>query len=158
MRNIYERPLMRVEMFVANNAVSTCTVEGGVNYTFDCMVGPNTDPGYVINDTIASGCNTKIGYAPGYSVARDYSSGGSHSNNNSGRATWTTVRENRNSYLQVTYSGAEGLLYTDGNSTTDSQVWSVNKEGGYVQHSSNSGEMHHMIAPVVDSRSINASW
>lgn len=151
-KNMYERPLMRIEMFVANNAVSTCTVEGGINYKFDCMYGPNVDTGYVINDTIASGCNTKIGYAAGYSTARDYSSRGNHSNNNSGRATWTKEK----SYLQVTYSGTEGLLYTDGSATTDSSVWSV--EDGYVKHSSNKGGMHHMVAPVVDSRSVNASW
>lgn len=153
MKSVYERPLMRMEMFVANNAVSTCTVEGGIDYTFDCMFGPNVDIGRnVINDTIASGCSTKIGYAAGVATARDYSSGGRHSDNNPSRATWTSG----GGYLQVSYSGAEGLLYTDGNTSTDSRVWSV--EGGYVQHSSNRGGTHHMVAPVVDSRSINASW
>lgn len=156
MKREYESPMMYVEEFVANAAVSTCTVEGGINYTFDCMKGPNVDTGTVINDTIATGCNRQIGYASGTTVARDYSSGGRHSNNNPGRATWTTGGSWGNSYLQVSYSGAEGILYTDGNATTDSKVWSV--EAGYVKHSSSSGGTHHMVAPVVDSRTINASW
>lgn len=158
MKSVYERPLMHVEMFVANNAVSTCTVEGGIDYTFDCMMGPDVDTGTVIADAIASGCRNKIGYAQGKSTARDYSSRGSHSNNNSSRATWSQVNGGRgqSGYLEVTYSGAEGILYTDGNANTDSQVWSV--EDSYVKHSTNEGGMHHMVAPVVDARSVNASW
>lgn len=152
MKKEYTMPVMYLEQFVANTAVSTCTVEGGINYTFDCMMGPNVDLDVVINDTIATGCNRKIGYAPGIDTARDYSSRGSHSNNNPSRATWTKY----NNYLQVTYSGAEGLLYTDGSANTDSKVWSV--ESGYVKHSTSPGGMHHMVAPVVDSRTINASW
>lgn len=156
MKSVYERPLMRVEMFVANNAVSTCTVEGGINYTFDCMKGPNTDPGYVISsqmDNVSANCSLNIGYAPGINTARDYCNSGRHSNNNRNRATWT----NGNGYLQVTYSGAEGILYTDGDPDTDSQVWSV-VEGSHVEHSKNDGGQHHMVAPVVDTRSVNASW
>ena len=158
MKAVYERPLMRVEMFTANQAVSTCTTQGGIDYTLDCMVGPKVDSARIINDTIASGCSTKIGYASGISTARDYSSGGRHSDNNSSRATWTEVK-GENGYLQVVYSGAEGLLYTDGNASTDSKVWKTDKiSDGYVYHTASDGGMHHMVAPVVDSRTINASW
>lgn len=154
-KNVYEKPLMRVEMFVANNnvAASSCTVVGGISYTFDCMVGPNVDAENVINDTIASGCSSKIGYADGLDTARDYSSRGSrHSDNNPTRANWSKG----NGYLQVTYSGAEGILYTDGSTQTDSQVWSV--EDSYVKHNGNSGGMHHMVAPVVDASTVSSSW
>lgn len=154
MRNIYERPLMRVEMFVANNAVSTCTVEGGFEYPFDCMFGTEIDKKQVVNDIIASGCGTNIGYAQGYDTARDYAYGFGHSNNNPSRATWTYSSDR--SYLQVTYSGAKGLLYTDGDANIDKQVWS--QESGYVKHSKAGGGTHHMVAPVVDTASINASW
>lgn len=152
MKRKFERPVMSIELFVANQAVSACTVEGGIDYKFDCMFGPEVDTGNVINDAIASGCNRQIGYADGISTARDYSSGGNHSDNNSSRATWTRG----SGYLQVTYSGAEGILYTDGSARTDEQVWSV--ESGYVKHSSSRGGTHHMVAPVVDSTTINASW
>lgn len=155
LKKAYVRPVMGVELFMANAAVSTCTVEGGISYNFDCMYGPNVDTATVINDTIATGCNTKIGYADGISTARDYSSRGSHSNNNPDRATWSG--DGRGSaYLEVTYSGAEGILYTDGSSNTDATVWSI--EDGYVKHSRDRGGTHHMVAPVVDSRSVNASW
>lgn len=154
MKKEYTMPVMYVEQFVANTAVSTCTVEGGIEYPFDCMYGTEIDTRNVINDTIASGCSTKIGYAQGINTARDYAYGFGHSNNNPDRATWTYASDR--SYLQVTYSGAEGILYTDGNANTDSQVWSV--ESGYVKHSTNRGGTHHMVAPVVDSRTVNASW
>lgn len=154
MKGKYSRPVLYVENFAANQAVSTCTVEGGIEYTFDCMRGPDIDTGRVIADAIASGCNTKIGYASGISTARDYYNSNSHSNNNSSRATWT----NGSGYLQVTYSGAQGILYTDsdGWGNFSSQEWS--QADGYVMHSRNQGGMHHMVAPVVDSRSVNASW
>lgn len=157
MRKNYEQPMMFVEEFMTNSAVSTCTVEGGIAYDFDCMFGPNVDTEYVIADAVASGCTNKIGYASGISVARDYSSGGRHSNNNSSRATWEKERDSNGSYLQVSYTGAEGIIYTDYcNATKDAEVWSV--ESDYVKHSSKSGGMHHMVAPVIDSRSVNASW
>ena len=65
-----------------------------------------------------------IGYAGGILTARDYSSRGSHSNNNSSIATWTPVRGDWNNpgYLQVTYSGGQGLLFTDGKASTDASV------------------------------------
>lgn len=154
MKSVYERPLMHVEMFVANNAVSTCTVEGGIDYTFDCMRGPTTETKNVISSQIvgvSATCSLNIGYASGIYTARDYYNSKQHSNNNS-RATWS----NGNGYLQVSYSGAEGILYTDGDANTDGRVWSV--EQGYVKHSANGGGTHHMVAPVVDTRYINASW
>ena len=163
MKRAYERPLMSAELFMANQAVSTCTVEGGIEWTFDCMAGPNTDTKNIISNMVPNvdaTCGLNIGYAPGVLTARDYSSYRSrHSNNNksSVTATWTNVREGwSSSYLQVTYSGGEGLLYTDGKASTDAAVWS--NEGAYVKHSSRSGGMHHMVAPVINTQSINASW
>lgn len=155
MRKGFEKPVMSVELFVANRAVSTCTVEGGISYDFDCMYGPNVDTANVISAQISgvdATCSLNIGYASGILTARDYSSKGNHSNNNPRRATWS----NGSGYLQVSYSGGEGLLYTDGNSNTDASVWSV--ESGYVKHSSNRGGMHHMVAPVINTQTINASW
>ncbi|MGN0405207.1 MAG: hypothetical protein ACI4F1_08300 [Bariatricus sp.] len=150
----FEKPVMSVELFAANQAVSTCTVEGGISYDFDCMYGPEVDTKNVISNQIpevTANCSLAIAYAGGISTARDYSSGGSHSNNSS-RASWTKERD----YLQVSYSGAQGLLYTDGDLNTDSSVWTV--EDGYVKHAKKRGGTHHMVAPVIDSRTINASW
>lgn len=174
MKRSYERPLMSVELFMANQAVSTCTVQGGIEWTFDCMYGPNTDTTNVISTQIpnvSASCSLNIGYAGGVLTARDYSSQGNHSNNNSSLATWTSSGLNNGgpggrpggrpgggsgeSYLQVTYSGGEGLLYTDGSSSYDS-LWSVGS--GIVQHSSERGGTHHMVAPVINTQSINASW
>lgn len=156
MKKGFRKPIMNVELFVANQAVSTCTVSGGIDYDFDCMYGPTVDTRNVISSSIpnvSGSCSLSIGYASGVSTARDYcKSNMNHSNNNSSRATWTST----NDYLQVTYSGVEGLLYTDGNAQTDASVWSV--QNGIVTHSKNSGGMHHMVAPVIDSRTINASW
>lgn len=156
MKQVYETPKMFVENFMANTAVSTCTVEGGISYDFDCMYGPNIDTKNVISSQIpnvTASCRLSIGYAGGIVTARDYcKSRMGHSNNNASRATWS----NGEGYLQVTYSGAEGLLYTDGNSSTDASVWSVQFD--YVKHSSDRGGTHHMVAPVIDSRTINASW
>lgn len=155
MKRVFEKPVMNVELFVANQAVSTCTVEGSIDWTFDCMYGPNTDTKNVISTQIPNveaTCGLNIQYAGGVLTARDYSSRGNHSNNNSSLAKWTKMSD----YLQVTYSGGEGLLYTDGNATTDANVWSV--QDGYVKHSSSKGGTHHMVAPVMNSQTINASW
>lgn len=163
MKRTYERPLMSVELFMANQAVSTCTVEGSIDWTFDCMYGPNTDTASVISTQIPNveaSCSVNIGYAPGILQARDYSSRGNHSNNNSSLANWKRVGGSRGSsgYLQVIYSGGEGLLYTDGDATTDASVWSIVASEGYVKHSSDRGGMHHMVAPVMNTQTINASW
>lgn len=164
MKRSYERPLVSVELFMANQAVSTCTVEGSIDWTFDCMYGPNTDTKNVISTQIpgvTASCSLNIGYAAGILTARDYSSRGSHSNNNRSLAQWNYVRGSwcSDGYLQVTYSGGEGLLYTDGDATVDS-VWSVEGSGstGYVKHSSRRGGTHHMVAPVLNTQTINASW
>ncbi|MGN0299318.1 MAG: hypothetical protein ACI4C1_09090 [Lachnospiraceae bacterium] len=172
MKKSYMMPVMKVEQFVANTAVSTCTVQGGINWTFDCMYGPEVDTANVISTQIPNvnaTCGLNIGYAGGILTARDYSSQGSHSNNNSSLATWTTSGlgnsggpggkpggGSSDSYLQVVYSGGEGLLYTDGDATTDASVWSV--QTGYVKHSSDRGGTHHMVAPVINTQTINASW
>lgn len=165
MKRSYERPLVSVELFMANQAVSTCTVEGSINWTFDCMYGPKTDTANVISNQIpgvTGSCKLNIGYAAGILTARDYSSRGNHSNNNPSLAQWNYVRGSWGSdgYLQVTYSGGEGLLYTDGSPNTDVNVWSVEGSGssGYVKHSSSRGGMHHMVAPVLNTQTINASW
>lgn len=118
---------MSVELFSANQAVSTCTVEGDIKWTFDCMYGPNVDTKNVISTQIPNveaSCSLNIGYAGGVLTARDYSSGGSHSNNNSSIASWTRFWGDRNNpgYLQVTYSGGQGLLFTDGKASTDASV------------------------------------
>lgn len=153
MKLTYERPCVTIEAYVANQAIATCTVSGGITYTFDCMYGPQVDTFNCISKSISDGCNTDIGYAEGITTARDYSSRGRHSNNNPSMATWTTG----SNYLQVTYSGkVDGLLYTDG-SIHNITCWSITTDG-IVQHSSDSGGTHHMVAPVVDSYSINASW
>lgn len=161
MKRVFEKPVMNVELFVANQAVSSCTIHGqGVEYTFDCMVGPNTDTTNVISSDIpgvTASCKVSIGYASGILTARDYSSRGSHSDNNKKLATWTTGSDGWNgNYLQVTYSGGAGLLYTDGNANTDKSVWSV--ESGYVKHSSSKGGTHHMVAPVMNPNNMDTSW
>lgn len=158
MKKGFEKPVMRVELFVENQAVSTCTVQGGISYDFDYMYGPNVDTANVISTQIPNveaSCQLAIGYAGGILTARDYSSSGSHSNNNPSRATWS----NGAGYLQVSYSGAQGLLYTDGNATTDGKVWSVvSSEGGYVKRSNQQGGIHHMVPPIINTQTINASW
>lgn len=159
MKRSYESPLMSIELFMANQAVSTCTAEGGINWTFDCMAGPNTDTTKVISTQIpgvTATCSLNIGYAAGIRTARDYAGSRNHSNNNSSLATWTNTKE----YIQVTYSGGEGILYTDGNANTDKKVWSIVGSGstGYVKHSTNDGGRHHMVAPVMNTQTINASW
>lgn len=159
MKRSYESPLMSIELFMANQAVSTCTVEGDIKWTFDCMYGPDTDTTSVISTQIPNveaSCSVNIGYAGGILTARDYSSRGNHSNNNRSLAKWDWDR--KGGYLQVTYSGGEGLLYTDGNASTDSSVWSVNSTDGYVIHSEDRGGMHHMVAPVMNTQTISASW
>lgn len=177
MKKVYERPLMSVELFVANQAVSTCTVEGGIDWTFDCMIGPTTDSATCVNVSVASGCTTQVGYAAGVQTARDYClSNNGHSDNSIGQWSDGSGGSENGSYLQVFYSGAEGILYADstgtgnsgggghgntGNTSTASNIttanWSV-VAGEYVWHSSTQGGNHHMVAPVMDSRSINASW
>lgn len=156
MKKNFERPIMNVELFAPNQAVSTCDAQGGIDYNFDCMYGPEVDTRNVISSMIegvTASCTTSIGYASGVNTAVDMSSKRNHSNNNPGRATWSL----KNGYVSVTYSGAEGLLYTDNASkTNDEDVWSV--KNGVLEHSSARGGTHHMVAPVVDSRSINASW
>lgn len=148
---------MSVELFSANQAVSTCTVEGGIEWTFDCMYGPNTDTRNVITNQlqIEGSCKSNIGYAAGYTTARDYSSKGSHSSNVS-RAQWSYNEQEK--YLQVEYFGGQGLFYADsddwGGVSTD--AWSM--ENGYVKHAKKGGLTHHMVAPVINTQTINANW
>lgn len=153
----FQKPVMNVELFVANQAVSTCTVKGGIEWTFDCMFGPNVDTANVISSQIPdvdASCSKSIGYAGGITTARDYSKDRvGHSDNNSKISSWSKG----DGYIQVSYTGAEGLLYTDNNKrVTDSNVWKV--DTGYIYHTSSRGGQHHMVAPVIDGRSINASW
>lgn len=162
MKRSYESPLMSIELFMANQAVSACTAEGGIDWTFDCMAGPNTDTTKVISTQIpgvTATCGLNIGYASGILTARDYDGSSNHSNNNRNLATWTTGKDDGkrgDSYLQVKYSGGQGILFTDGNASIDSNVWTI--EDGYVKHAKKGGGMHHMVAPVMNTQTINASW
>lgn len=65
-------------------------------------------------------------------------------------------------YLSVTYTGAQGLLYADatGRGSFTTKQWSTTEIPGVVAHSKsgNRGYAHVMIAPVLDTRSVNASW
>lgn len=160
MKRAYERPLMSVELFMANQGVaSSCTTEGGLEWKFDCMYGTDVDTlNNVVSDVLAAGCTTKVGYAGGITTARDYDIGFGHSNNNPSIAEWTNGSDNGGQYLQVTYSGAQGILYTDGdgNGNIDLSPWTV--ETVYVKHSNQGGRMHHMVSPVIDTTSVSASW
>lgn len=154
MRKKYRTPQLSVELFTANRAIAGCAVESGIDWTFDCMRGPNTDTANVISSTLtSSSCTLNIGYASGSKTARDYYNSSSHSSNAGGK--WTTGGDWRNGYVQVTYSNAAGLLYTDGNATTDASVWSV--DSGIVTHSNAEGGMHHMVAPVTETQVRNVS-
>lgn len=158
MRECYEKPMMYMEAFVPNEAVSACTVNSEFKYTFDCMRGPNVDKMTgVINNTIATGCSTQVGYASGYTKARNYNMQAGHSNNNatSVASTWITT----SLYVQVTYTGnnIDGLLYMSGDSRSVNTNHWEDKEG-YWSHTNNNDGQHVMIAPVVNVTSINASW
>lgn len=159
MKKKFERPVMNVELYAPNQAVSACSVpDGGIEYKFDCMRGPKVDTEKVISNALGiTTCKLSIGYASGSNMARDYFNSKENSDNNPGKATW--VREN--GYVQVTYSGAQGLLYTDGvdkhsNSLKNDGCWSV--ANGIVTHDSKEGGQHHMVAPVMNASTISSSW
>ena len=160
MKKVYERPVLVAEEFVANTAVAKCTVSGGINYTFDCMKGPNTDTASVIADAefVEGTCKTTMGYAAGSNTAISYGTN-SHSNNNSSIASWTTSGggkgNNSSSYVKVTYSGEiDGLLY----GTESGLVSGITVEKGIVTFASSVSGTHRQVAPVIDSYSVNASW
>lgn len=166
MKREYKSPIMYVEVFTVNSAVSTCTAQGGINWTFDCMKGPNIDRGTVVADALASGCDTKVGYAAGITTAYSFY-GKSHSDNNSSRATWgkgnyenAADKNYSGNYISVSYTGAEGLLYADASDWGQYTInnWSTTKVPGVVAHSKAEGLRHHMVAPVIDSTTVNASW
>lgn len=154
MKRKYDSPVLLVEEFSANSAVASCNAEGGIDYKFDCMAGRTVDIGRnVIAENLGEGtCRTNIGYAVGADTARDYAGSRNHSHNGSG--VWTINGTGKNTYLQVTYAGAEGILYTDEGGNMS--AWSI--EGGIPTHASSGGGRHHNVAPVMDSSTISTSW
>lgn len=172
MKEVYIKPCMITESFMPNQAVSTCTVEGGISWTFDCMAGNQVDTHTVIaaNGSISTdigACDTKVGYAKSITTAYDFQGSRNHTNHNKSIATWGNGKvsgsgEYSGSYYSVTYKGAEGILYADadGKGSFSTAPWGMTTIDGVVgvAHSNKGGKMHHMVAPVVDSRTINASW
>ena len=149
MKKTYQTPCMSIEMFSANQAVSACTVNSSYSWEFDCMVGDRTDfRTGIINSNLASGCDT----------ARDYNGTANHSNNSPSIANWTYVGNNWSGYSQVTYTGAQGLLYVDSDGK-EAQHWSFDAENNMMVHD-NSGNrvIHHNVAPVLNETSVNPSW
>lgn len=162
MKRSYESPLMSIELFMANQAVSACTVEGGVDWTFDCMKDNGEIQLKVVSAQISTegSCDLKVGYAPSIRTARDYDSNGTHSDHNSNIAQWGNGSDQDGSYLQVTYTGAEGLLYVDqvNKHTVTLDAWSVVPSGAYIKHVNSGSGPHHLVAPVMNTLTINASW
>ena len=162
MKRSYESPLMSIELFMANQAVSACTVEGGVEWTFDCMKDNGEIQRNVVSVQISTegSCGLNVGYAPSIRTARDYDSNGTHSNHNPNIATWGSDSDREGSYLQVTYTGAEGLLYGDqqNQQAVTLDAWSYGSSGAYVKHVKKGSGPHHLVAPVMNTQTINASW
>lgn len=163
MGKVFKKPVMCVELFVANQAVSTCTIEKGVEWTFDCMAGNQTDKATVVADdvpNISGSCTNKVGYASGITTARDYQGKSNHTTYNSTISTWSAGYDRNGSYFQVVYSGTEGILYADatGSGYMSPELWTVDSQNKCVTHNTNNGLMHHMVAPVISTSSINASW
>ncbi|SDB12213.1 hypothetical protein [Eubacterium oxidoreducens] len=158
MKKTYMTPQMEIELFVPNQAVSTCTVDKNTSWAFDCMKGPNVDyASNIINSTIASNCGTQVGYAGGVLTAK-YRGGSSHSNHNSSMATWTSEQSGSKRYLVVNYSSGDGLLYAESDNNgrnTSKGNWSV--KSNYIVNEGAS-RMHAMVAPVISTTSVSSSW
>ena len=160
MKKTYQTPCMSIEMFSANQAVSACTVNSNYTWEFDCMVGDTTDfRTGIINSSLAEGCESQIGYQSGCSTARDYNGTANHSNNNPSIAKWDYVSTGWYSgYSQVTYTGAQGLLYVDSDGN-EAEHWSFDKPNNMMVHdNSGFGMIHHNVAPVMNVTSVNPSW
>ena len=160
MKKTYQTPCMSIEMFSANQAVSACTVNSSYSWEFDCMVGDRTDfRTGIINSNLASGCDSQIGYQRGCTTARDYGGTNNHSDNSPSIADGSYVSTGWYSgYSQVTYTGAQGLLYVDSDGK-EAQHWSFDAENNMMVHD-NSGNrvIHHNVAPVLNETSVNPSW
>ena len=159
MKKTYQTPCMNIELFSANQAVSACTVNSSYTWEFDCMVGDTTDfRTGIINSSLAEGCESQIGYQSGCSTARDYNGTANHSNNNPSIANWTYVGNYWSGYSQVTYTGAQGLLYVDSDGK-EAQHWSFDASANMMVHdNSGFGMIHHNVAPVMNVTSVNPSW
>lgn len=163
MKRAYDRPVMNVELFMANQGVAaSCTITSGVKWTFDCMIGPTADAEYCVNDQVANGCQNQAGYAPGIDTARDYTRSSNGHSNNSSVATWTkgTGGDGGGSYVQVQYTGAQGILYISSmgkGSGLTTKGWNVSDDG-YVWHASSNSTYHHNVAPVLNAANISTSW
>ena len=160
MKKTYQTPCMNIELFSANQAVSACTVHSSYKWKFDCMVGDTVDyRSGIISDALAgSNCSNPIGYQSGCDTARDYNGTANHSNNSPSIAKWSYVGDNWSGYSQVTYTGAQGLLYVDSDGK-EAEHWSYDADNNMMVHD-NSGNhfIHHNVAPVLNETSINPSW
>lgn len=158
MKNMYERPLMRVEMFVASNAVAaSCTVTDGIEWEFDCMAGPNTDTRNVISNEIGgSTCNSNVAYYGGINTAIDYSKQFSRNHSNNAGGTWTDTNGN-SGHMQVTYSNAEGLFVADADNRGNISTANWSATSAYASHDNKGGLMHHMVSPVLSAANISQS-
>ena len=151
---------MNIELFSANQAVSACTVNNNYSWKFDCMVGSDVDHRTgIINSNLASGCESQIGYQADCSTARDYNGTANHSDNSPSIANWTYVSTGWYSgYSQVTYTGAQGLLYVDSDGN-EAQHWSYDATNKMMVHDNSGYHMiHHNVAPVLNETSVNPSW
>ena len=160
MKKTYQTPCMNIELFSANQAVSACTVQNNYKWKFDCMVGSDVDYDYgIISDALAgSNCTNPIGYQSGCDTARDYNGTANHSNNSPSIANWTYVGNNWSGYSQVTYTGAQGLLYVDSHNR-GTKDWSYNASTNMMEHANTGNHMiHHNVAPVLNETSVNPSW
>lgn len=168
MKREYSCPKLFVENFTPNAAVAACTSEGGIEWTFDCLRGPITDNHTVVASGLTTdGCDKAVGYAAGVDTAWTFYYSYYHSRNSS-IAQWGSGTYDGNDsdysgrYLSVTYTGAQGLLYADatGHGTFTTNEWSTDKIPNVVAHSKhgNRGYNHTMIAPVINTASVNASW
>ena len=160
MKKTYQTPCMNIELFSANQAVSACTVNSSYTWEFDCMVGDTTDfRTGIINSSLAEGCESQIGYQSGCSTARDYNGTANHSDNSPSIANWTYVSTGWNSgYSQVTYTGAQGLLYVDSDGN-EAEHWSYDNANKMMVHDNSGYHMiHHNVAPVLNETSVNPSW
>lgn len=160
MKKTYQTPCMNIELFSANQAVSACTVQSNYKWKFDCMVGDTVDyrSGIISNSLEGSNCSNPIGYQSGCTTARDYNGTANHSNNSPSIANWTYVGNYWSGYSQVTYTGAQGLLYVDSDGK-EAQHWSFDATNNMMVHDNSGNHMiHHNVAPVLNETSINPSW
>ncbi|MCR5665237.1 MAG: hypothetical protein K6G01_00275 [Eubacterium sp.] len=162
MKKTYVTPKMEIELFMPNQAVSTCTVNSSTSWAFDCMKGPNVDyASNIVASSLSNDCGTNVGYAAGKLTAK-YRSGSSHSNHNSSIASWTSETTgsgwNKKKYLVVTYSSGDGLLYAEAdNNGHNTCAGNWTSKDNYIVNEGAS-HMHAMVAPVLNSTSVNASW